>query len=249
VTTDREAMQQALEALDRVMSHGSAVQEAKDILRERLAQPETVMAEYRFQTYAAYKTDGELKIGVVPEQKPEPVIDKSAARRIATALGWVPPGDTSTERVDQAQKQRQEQEPSEQVASMKEDIIKLAQECQLIGRRPYLDGIYQESLERFAALVAQHERERIIAANAPEIERVNAHIKALEDAVTDEREACAELVWPTHQIKTWSEEELTAMTGAFNRAQEKHGWYETIMAVGAAALKDRAAAIRSRGQT
>lgn len=58
--TDRDAMQQALEALDRVMSHGSAVQEAKDILRERLAQP-------------------------------EPVIDKSAAIRIATALGWVPP--------------------------------------------------------------------------------------------------------------------------------------------------------------
>ena len=38
--TDREIMQQALETLDRVMSHGSAVQEAKDILRERLAQPE-----------------------------------------------------------------------------------------------------------------------------------------------------------------------------------------------------------------
>ncbi len=78
--TDREIMQQALEALDRVMSHGSAVQEAKDILRERLAQP-------------------------------EPVIDKSAAIRIATALGWVPPSDTSQERVDEAEKQRQEQEP------------------------------------------------------------------------------------------------------------------------------------------
>ena len=64
-----------------------------------------------------------------------------------------------------------------------------------------------------------------------------------------EREACAELVWPTKQIKTWSEEELTAMTGAFNRAQEKHGWYETIMAVGAVALKGRAAAIRARGNT
>jgi hypothetical protein len=74
------------------------------------------------------------------------------------------------------------------------------------------------TLERFAALVAAHERE-----------------------------ACAELVWPTEQVKVWSEEELTAMTGAFNRAQEKHGWYETIMAVGAAALKHRAAAIRARG--
>lgn len=62
-----------------------------------------------------------------------------------------------------------------------------------------------------------------------------------------EREACAELVWPTQQFKVWSDEELTAMTGAFNRAQEKHGWYETIMAVGATALKDRATAIRARG--
>ena len=77
-----------------------------------------------------------------------------------------------------------------------------------------------ESIERFAALVA-----------------------------ATEREACAELVWPTQQFKVWSDEELTAMTGAFNRAQEKHGWYETIMAVGAAALKGRAAAIRARGNT
>jgi hypothetical protein len=46
-------------------------------------------------------------------------------------------------------------------------------------------------LETFAKLVAQHERERIKQANAPEIERVNAHIKQLEDAVLAEREACA----------------------------------------------------------
>lgn len=61
-----------------------------------------------------------------------------------------------------------------------------------------------------------------------------------------EREACADTVWP--KLKVWSEEELTAMTLAFNRAQQKHGWYETLMAVGAAALKNRAAAIRARGQ-
>jgi len=36
------------------------------------SEPETVMAEYRFQTYAAYKTDGEMKIGVVPEPEQEP---------------------------------------------------------------------------------------------------------------------------------------------------------------------------------
>ena len=40
-----------------------------------------------------------------------------------------------------------------------EEIIRIAQECQLIGMRPHLDGIYQESLERFAALVAAAERE------------------------------------------------------------------------------------------
>lgn len=46
-------------------------------------------------------------------------------------------------------------------------------------------------IEHFANLVAAAERERIIAANAPEIEKVNVYIKALEDAVAAEREACA----------------------------------------------------------
>ena len=48
-------------------------------------------------------------------------------------------------------------------------------------------------LEEFARLVAAAERERIIATNAPEIEKVNVYIKALEDAVAAEREACAAL--------------------------------------------------------
>ena len=60
-----------------------------------------------------------------------------------------------------------------------------------------------------------------------------------------EREACAELVWP--KLKVWSEEEQTAMVKAFNRAQEKHGWYETLIAVGASVLKMKADAIRARG--
>ena len=47
------------------------------------------------------------------------------------------------------------------------------------------------ALTRFAALVAAAEREKIIAANAPEIERINAYIKALEEAIAAEREACA----------------------------------------------------------
>jgi hypothetical protein len=60
-----------------------------------------------------------------------------------------------------------------------------------------------------------------------------------------EREACAELVWP--KLKVWSKEEQTAMGLAFNKAQEKHGWYETLMAVGASVLKIKAEAIRARG--
>jgi hypothetical protein len=39
------------------------------------------------------------------------------------------------------------------------NIIEMAQECQLIGMRPHLDGIYQEALEKFAKLVAAQERE------------------------------------------------------------------------------------------
>lgn len=41
----------------------------------------------------------------------------------------------------------------------RDDIIHMARECQLIGMRPHLDGIYEKALERFAALVAAHERE------------------------------------------------------------------------------------------
>lgn len=41
----------------------------------------------------------------------------------------------------------------------RDDIIRMAQECRLLGIRPHLDGIYEEALERFAALVAAAERE------------------------------------------------------------------------------------------
>ncbi len=58
----------------------------------------------------------------------------------------------------------------------RDDIIRMAQECQLIGMRPYLDGVYQASIERFAALVAAAEREKwepIIAAVMREMPRSN----------------------------------------------------------------------------
>lgn len=47
----------------------------------------------------------------------------------------------------------------------------------------------QEHWTEYERNIAAAERERIITANAPEIEKVNAHIKALEDAVAAEREA------------------------------------------------------------
>lgn len=43
-------------------------------------------------------------------------------------------------------------------ARIKDEIIEMAQECGLIGMRPHLDGIYAESLEAFAKLVAAKER-------------------------------------------------------------------------------------------
>ena len=44
-----------------------------------------------------------------------------------------------------------------------DEIIEIAQECRLIGMRPYLDGIYIESLAAFAKLVADKERQEALA--------------------------------------------------------------------------------------
>lgn len=118
----------------------------------------------------------------------------------------------------------------------REDIIRMAREA---GLDPDLWN-YTDAFERFAALVASAERERLTDA------AMKAAEKAVDVAIALEREACAELVWP--KLKVWSEEEQTAMGLAFNKAQEKHGWYETLMAVGASVLKMKAEAIRARGQ-
>lgn len=102
--TDRDIMQQALEALQAVKEAPSKdeIQRAwivSDLLQKRLAQP-------------------------------EPVIDKSAAIRIATALGWVPAGDTSPERVDEAGKQRQEHLPSVLEVAVKSEREACAKLCE-----------------------------------------------------------------------------------------------------------------------
>ena len=78
-----------------------------------------------------------------------------------------------------------------------DEIIEMAQECKLIGMRPFIDGIYTEALIEFAKLVAdkafQNGYEKGVA--------------AFNDAVLLEREACAKLV--DHILKegggTWGD--------------------------------------------
>ena len=65
-----------------------------------------------------------------------------------------------------------------------DEIIEMAQECQLIGMRPHLDGIYIESLLAFANLIAAKEQKKWQDQTAVEI----------HEAVLEEREACAKMV-------------------------------------------------------
>ena len=64
-------------------------------------------------------------------------------------------------------------------------IIEMAREAGFVEYEleDYTQSGYDIRYERFAALVRADERERIIAANAPEIEKTNAHIKMLEDEI------------------------------------------------------------------
>ena len=51
---------------------------------------------------------------------------------------------------------------------MTQEIIDMAQECGLVGMRPFIDGIYTEALIEFAKLVAAKERE----ANAKMVDHI-----------------------------------------------------------------------------
>lgn len=103
-------------------------------------------------------------------------------------------------------------------------VIALAQECQLIGMRPHLDGIYQEALERFAALVAAHEREKFcdshctwrdhhpdcVRADLTDIHSCHPNCDrpicvAVREAVKAEREECAKVC---EELKTESDAEF-----------------------------------------
>ena len=73
----RKAAEMALEFVEWLCGDDHSVKpknsalKTREALRQALEQPEqepeTVMAKYEFHIYAAYKTDGEIKIGVVPE--------------------------------------------------------------------------------------------------------------------------------------------------------------------------------------
>lgn len=121
----------------------------------------------------------------------------------------------------------------------RDDIIRMAREAHGPITSQWWD-MDAAALERFAALVAAHALANI------DPSKLMSYQEGYEAGRTAEREACALEVWPA-EIKVWSEEEMQAMTQAFNRAQEKHGWYETIMAVGASVLKMKSSAIRARG--
>jgi hypothetical protein len=75
-----------------------------------------------------------------------------------------------------------------------DDIIVMAQECNLIGMRPFIDGIYTETLIAFAKLVEEKATEE---ANA----RANASWTLMcKKMVAFEREACAKMLedWNKH---------------------------------------------------
>jgi hypothetical protein len=72
-----------------------------------------------------------------------------------------------------------------------DEIIEMAQECNLIGMRPHLDGIYSESLVAFANLVADKATEE---ANANKNASWTLMCKKM---VAFEREACAVLAQKT----------------------------------------------------
>jgi hypothetical protein len=76
---------------------------------------------------------------------------------------------------------------------MNEKLFDLAEEHGWIDDFGRWNFQNDDKLLRFAELVRQDEREQIIEKNKPEIEKVNAYIKDLEQAVLAEREACAKV--------------------------------------------------------
>lgn len=89
----------------------------------------------------------------------------------------------------------------------KEDLIAMAQQVRAEGFAPVtIHPEVRRLCELAFAAGAAAERDRIIAANEPEIEKVNAYIKAMEDAVAAEREVCAKVCIETGATKGRSDD-------------------------------------------
>ena len=106
----------------------------------------------------------------------------------------------------------------------RDDIICMAQKCQLIGMRPHLDGIYEEALQRFAVLIAAAEREKV-AAWMRSKSYATGHGDTIEDFLK-------ELEWQVAERVTWKCAEIAEA-------------YEPTCDV---CPKGVAAAIRARGE-
>jgi len=65
----------------------------------------------------------------------------------------------------------------------RDDILRLVEESGF--DLDMFSSTGRDYFERFATLVAEHERERIKTLNAPEIEKANAHIAKLEKALKE----------------------------------------------------------------
>jgi len=98
-----------------------------------------------------------------------------------------------------------------------DEIIEMATQAGM----DYLKYISPESFKKvtvFAKLVAERERERIIAKNAPVIKQINEHIKELQDAVKAEREACAKLFEQGDEMGEWYSYEVAKAIRARGQA-------------------------------
>jgi hypothetical protein len=129
--TEREALKLALEALEVNLGTWSAKKKAIPAIKEVLAQAEQEPSELDVWKVRALQAEAVIeKFMAQPEQhqdwcasltqmltsmppkpapcncKPEPVIDKSAAIRIATALGWEPKRKPLTSQERDAQRWR-----------------------------------------------------------------------------------------------------------------------------------------------
>lgn len=124
----------------------------------------------------------------------------------------------------------------------REDIIRLAQKAGFGDGIVEFIGVQKFELFFKAAYAAgiDIERERIKAANAPEIKKVNAHIKALEDAVAAEREIRTDALALLNMIHMGNESKRSQnIIGSAIRRLQTNAPEDLTAAIVAAADRDR----------